>query len=269
VLAKGKTFFRGDYWKFCLALALPSVFYNLSDLILGQSDRVMLQQMLSASAVGQYSLALNFGGIMFTIFGALNKCWTPFFFDDFKAGHLDRVHSQGKNFLELFTVLSIGFILLAPEVYHIFASREFWDGTVLIPIFVSSYFLNFLCTFPVNFEYYHKKNKAVAVVTIASSLINIGLNYILIRRMGMVGAAMATAISHSLQLTMHYIYCRYVIGARDYPFGIRLWGKYALCFFGVVALVYASGGIWYLRWIPGAALGLWELHRISKRKVLI
>lgn len=269
VLARGKTFFRRDYWKFCLYLALPSVFYNLSDLILGQSDRVMLQQMLSASAVGQYSLALNFGGIMFTIFGALNKCWTPFFFDDFKEGKLDRVHSQGKNFLELFTVLSVGFILLAPEVYHIFASREFWDGTVLIPIFVSSYFLNFLCTFPVNYEYYHKKNKTVAVVTILSSLINIGLNYILIRRMGMVGAALATAISHSLQLTMHYIYCRFFIGATDYPFGIRLWGKYAACFFVVVALVYASGDMWYLRWIPGAALGLWELYRISKRKVLI
>lgn len=269
VLAKGKTFFRRDYWKFCLALALPSVFYNLSDLILGQSDRVMLQQMLSESAVGQYSLALNFGGIMFTIFGALNKCWTPFFFDDFKAGKKEQVHSQGKNFLELYTVLSIGFILLAPEVYHVFASREFWDGTVLIPIFVSSYFLNFLCTFPVNYEYYYKKNKAVAVVTISSSLINIALNYILIRKLGMVGAALATAISHSLQLTMHYVYCRYMLGTKDYPFGIRLWGKYAVCYFAVVAAVYCTMDLWFVRWIPGALLGLWELYRISKRKVLI
>lgn len=269
VLTKGRTFFRRDYWKFCLYLALPSVFYNLSDLILGQSDRVMLQWMLSESAVGQYSLALNFGGIMFTIFASLNQTWMPFFFDDFKAGRVERVKSQGKNFLELFTVLSVGFILLTPEVYHVFASRDFWDGTVLIPIFVSSYYLNFLCTFPVNFEYYHKKNKAVAVVTIGSSVINIGLNYILIRQMGIMGAALATAISHCLQLAAHYVYCRYFLGDKDYPFGVRLWGKYAACYFAVVAVVYLTMDVWFVRWIPGALLGLWELYRIYKRKVLI
>ena len=41
ILWKGKTFFRRDYWKFCIVLAIPAIFHNLSDLILGQSDQVM------------------------------------------------------------------------------------------------------------------------------------------------------------------------------------------------------------------------------------
>jgi len=268
ILAKGRTLFRWDYWKFCLALAVPTVCYNLSDLILGQSDRLMLKGMLTTDAVGQYSLALNFAGIMFTIFGALNKSWMPFFFDDLKKGDRQRVRSAAGNFLELYTVLSIGFILLATEVYHVFAAKEFWYGTQLIPIFVTSFFINFLCTFPVNYEYYHKKIRVVAVVTITSSLINIGLNYLLIQRMGMHGAAAATCISHSMQLTMHYVYARYIIKG-EYPFPIGMWWKYGLVYILAVAFVYLTPGAGLLRWGIGAVIGLWELWRIKKRKVLL
>lgn len=269
ILGKGKTFYRKDYWKFCIALAIPAVFYNLSDLILGQSDKVMLQQMLGENQLGIYSAALNFGGIMFTIFVALNNSWCPFFFEDFKQGKWEKVQNKAANFLELFTVLSVGFILLAREVYHIYVDARFRDGTMLIPVFVSSYYLNFLCTFPVNFEYYQKKTKFVALVTIVSALVNLGLNWILIQRMGMAGAAVATMTSHCVQLAMHYLYTRYILGKTGYPFGIRLWGKYAACYVLMVALVYLTEGVWLLRWGLGAAIGVWELLRIKKRKVLM
>ncbi|MGM9589477.1 MAG: oligosaccharide flippase family protein [Faecousia sp.] len=269
VLVKGKTFYNREYWTLALTLALPVVFYSLSDLLLGQCDRVMLQWMMSESMVGQYSLAYNFGGIMFTIFVALNNSWTPFFFDDLKQGRHAHLRDQAKNFLELFTVLSVGFVLLAPEVYHIFASREFWSGTMLIPIFVSSYYLNFLCTFPINYEYYHKQTKVVAVMTVGAALVNLGLNYLLIHWIGVTGAALATTVSHGLQLAGHYIYVRYLLKKGNYPFGIRIWAKYALAFFGMVAFVYLTEGLWILRWVVGAAIGIWELGRIRKRKVLI
>jgi len=269
ILSRGKTLMRRDYWKFCIALAIPAVFYNLSDLILGQSDKVMLQQMLGEAQLGRYSAALNFGGIMFTIFVALNNSWCPFFFDDLKQGRTDQVRDKAANFLELFTVLSMGFILLGREVYQIYVDTRFWDSTMLIPVFVASYYLNFLCTFPVNYEYYHKKTKVVAVVTITSSLVNIGLNYLLIRKMGMAGAAVATMLSHCLQLMMHYGYTRYLLGKHDYPFGIRLWGSYGAVFVLTMVVVYLSEDFWLIRWGLGAVLGLWELMRIRKRKVLI
>ena len=269
VLSKGKTFYNREYWTLALTLALPVVFYSLSDLLLGQCDRVMLQWMMDTDMVGQYSLAYNFGGIMFTIFGALNNSWVPFYFDDMKQQRREAMHRQAGNFLELFTVLSVGFILLAPEVYHIFAGRKFWSGTNLIPIFVSSYYLNFLCTFPVNYEYYYKKTKAVAIITVGTSLLNLGLNYVLIGAMGVSGAALATAISHGVQFTCHYVYTRYWMKKGDYPFGIRLWAKYAACYFAMVALVLLTGQMGIARWALGAAIGLWELWRIRQRKVLL
>lgn len=269
ILWKGRTFYHRDYWRLCLTLALPVVFYNLSDLVLGQSDQVMIQQLLSEARVGQYGMAFGFGSIMFTIFTALNNSWVPFFFEDMKQGRRERLRGQARNFLELFTVLSVGFVLLATEVYHVFAREDFWDGTILIPVFVTSYYLNFLCTFPINFEYYHKKTRVVAVVTITASLVNIVLNYILIQSIGMIGAALATAASHGLQFLMHYGYARYVLKKGEYPFGIRLWAGNLAVFLAAAVFSALTPELWWLRWGLGAAVGVWELRRIIRRKVLI
>ena len=269
ILRNGKTFWNRDYWKFCLPLCLPLVFYNLSDLILSQSDQVMLQQLLDNSSVGMYGLAYTFCNVLFTIFHSLNNTWVPFFFDDIKNGAREQVKSSARTFLELFTVLAMGFVLLAPEVFRIYAGREFWDGTSLIPLFATGYYLNFLCTFPVNYEYSRKKTKAVASITVSCSLLNLALNYVLIRSVGMLGAAMATTMSHGLQLLLHYVYTRYVLGKGDYPFGIRMWVLPLTGYLMAVGSVFLLPKAWLVRWGVGAALGAWELLRIRKRRSLL
>lgn len=269
ILARGKTFFNREYWKFCVALAIPAVFHNLSDLILGQSDQVMLQHMTDVATVGHYGYAWQFANILFVLFGALNKTWCPFFFEEMKQGKREAMMAKTRNFLELFTILACGFVLLTPEVFHIYAREDYWSGTTVIPLFVASYYINFLCTFPVNYEYYHKQTKVVAVVTIFSSLVNVVLNYFFIKAIGMHGAALATVLSHGLQLLLHYVYCRFRLKQGEYPFKIGLWAKFALGFLAVMAFAYLTEGIWVIRWGVGAALGIFELLRLKKRKVLI
>ena len=269
ILTKGKKAFNRRYWKFAFLLGCPLVFQNLAYSILGSSDILMLKQMAGASDSGIYSLAFTLSGIMFTIFGALNNSWTPFFFDDMKQGRRENLVRQGNNFLELFTVLSIGFVLLVREVYHVYADREFWPGLELIPVFVASYYVNMLCTFPVNFELYHKKTNVVAIATVAASLVNLVLNYTFIRLFGMTGAAIATLLSHCLQLAMHEIYSRQVQGKKDYPFALSTWVKYTAVMAAAMAIFYLLPGQWYIRWPLGAAIGLWELSRIWKRRSLL
>jgi O-antigen/teichoic acid export membrane protein len=269
VLLGGKKVYDREFWRFCIVLAIPAVFHNLSDLILGQSDQVMLRHFTDAATVGHYGYAWNFSNILFVLFGALNRTWCPFFFDEMKEGRRDAMLAKTKNFLELFTVLASGFILLAPEVYHVYADRSFWPSTSVIPLFIISYYLNFLCTFPVNYEYYHKQTKVVAAVTIFSSLMNVMLNYFLIHSMGMIGAALATALSHGVQLILHHLYCALRLGRGDYPFPVKLWMLYPVCFGVTVAVVYVTGNLWLPRWGFGAVLGIWELLRIRKRRVLI
>ena len=265
VLRTGRVFYNREYWHFCLGLAIPVVFYSLSDLLLGHSDLVMVNKMLGNSPAGIYGFAYNFGAVLFSIFTALNNSWTPFFFEDMKQKNPERVRTQAGHFLELFTVLAMGFVLLTPEVFRAFARQDYWDGLPLITLFSIGFYLNFLCTYPVNFEYFHKKTKMVAIATVLSCVLNIGLNYVLIRRLNITGAAVATVISHGFQFLFHFVYTRFVLGKGDYPFPVSFWGLHALGF-AVTAVLTLVSAPWLLRWGLGGALGVWELWQIKKRK---
>ena len=266
ILLRGRTFFHREYWKFCLVLALPAVFHNLSDLILNQMDSLMLNALMDTAAVGYYGNAWGFANFLFILFQALNNIWCAYFFEEMKTGQQQSMLEKSRNFLEVFTILACGFMLLAPEVYHVYAPKEFWVATMVIPLFTAAYYVNFLCTFPVNFEYYHKKPKAVAVITISSSLMNLVLNFVFIRVMGMAGAAVATLASHCLQLTLHHLYS---VRLGDYPFPAKLWAIYPLVFCAILAVVFLLPDAWFIRWPLGAFLGVFLLLRVKQRKVLI
>ena len=268
ILLSGKIFIHREYWKFCLVLAIPAVFHNLSDLILNQMDSLMLNALMNTATVGYYSNAWGFANFLFILFQALNNIWCAYFFEEMKTGQRPSMLAKTRNFLEVFTILACGFILLAPEVYHVYAPREFWVATMLIPLFVSGYYVNFLCTFPVNFEYYHKKPKVVAVITVSSSLLNLVLNFVFIKAIGMAGAAVATLASHCLQLTLHHLYASR-LGKQDYPFPLRLWLYYPMVFCAVLAVVFLLPDAWFIRWPLGAVLGIFMLLRVKQRKVLI
>lgn len=266
ILLRGRTYFHREYWKFCLVLALPAVFHNLSDLILNQMDSLMLNALMNTAAVGYYGNAWGFANFLFILFQALNNIWCAYFFEEMKNGQRQAMLEKTRNFLEVFTILSCGFMLLAPEVYHVYAPKEFWVVTMVIPLFTAAYYVNFLCTFPVNFEYYHKRPKAVAVITVSSSLLNLVLNFVFIRAMGMAGAAVATLASHCFQLTLHHLYS---VRLGEYPFPLKLWAGYPLVFCGILAVVFLLPDAWFIRWPLGAVLGVFMLLRIRKRKVLI
>ncbi len=269
VLRRGRVLYHHEYWKFALMLGCPLIFQNLAYSILGNSDVLMLQQMLGSSTSGIYSLAVTVSGVMFTIFTALNSSWVPFFFTDMKQGNRENVSLQGKHFTELYTVLCMGFILLIREVYHVYAQDSFWSGTELIPIYVANYFGNMLCTFPVNYEIHRKKTVVVAAATVAAALANVGLNYLLIGQMGMMGAAVATLLARLIQLTIHEIYCRLHLGRGEYPFSFVSGLVACIAMVVTIGLFYIGAQMWYLRWLAAAALGIWELCRIWKRKSLL
>lgn len=60
IMVKGKKIVSIKYWKYCLPLALPIILHQLSGLVLGQSDRVMLQNLSGNFEAGIYSFAYTY-----------------------------------------------------------------------------------------------------------------------------------------------------------------------------------------------------------------
>lgn len=269
VFARGRVAFNKKYWTFCIPLALPIIFHNLSGLILSQSDRVMLQYSSTFSFVGIYSLAYSFGSIISTIWNAMNNSWVPFYYELTNRNEIQKMRIYAKNYTELFTVLCMGFILLTPEVYHLFAGREYWDGTSLITIFAMGFYMIFLYSFHVNYEFYNKKTVIIAIGTMGAAIINIFLNYILIRKYSILGAAIATFISYFIQYVFHII-CTKVIESKvnnKYEISTKTLLPYVVCFYVCsIGCFICQDKFVILRWLIAIILGVYEFIRIIKRK---
>lgn len=265
ILRRGKTFYNKIYWKFTLPIAIPTIFHLLAMIVLNQSDKVMLQNMESNSAAGIYSLACTFAAVLNTIYHALNNSWVPFYYEYTKQKQIEEMRKHARNYIELFTIITMGFILLAREVFHVYANSTFWDGTDLIPVFSIGYYFVFLYSFPVNYEFYNKKTKTVAFGTGGAALCNIILNYVFIKLWGIQGAVIATAVSQGLQFGFHMI-CARRINPDEYPFKIAdfIPGFIAVCL--TCAVYFVTREIWLIRWSMGAALGVYLIYKIVKRR---
>lgn len=269
---KGRTLYNKKYWKFCLSLCIPIVFHNVSNIVLNQSDRVMIQGMLTNSSAGIYSLAYSFGSVLSAIWAALNNSWVPFYYELTREKKEAEMMNKAKNYIELFTVLCIGFILLTPEVFHVFAAQEYWSGTRLIPIFAMGFYFMFMYSFPVNYEFYNKETKLIALGTLFAAVINIILNYIMIKIIGISGAAIATAVSYALQFVFHQL-CAWRIEKKNvvdnkYPFEFRFFLLYFIIFVIFIFIWYFMESFPIIRWSIGLLIGLLEIVKIVKRKAI-
>ena len=265
MICTGKTFFHEGYWKFTLPIAVPTIFHLLAHILLNQSDKVMLQGLVSNSAAGIYALANTFGAVLNAVYSALNNSWVPFYYDYTQKNQITEMKHHANNYIELFTILTMGFILLCPEIFHLYAKPDFWKGTNLIPIFSIGYYFVFMYSFPVNYEFYNKKTKQIAIGTITAAAANIVLNYIMIRIWGIFGAVSATMIAHGLQFGFHYISAK-KIKPGEFPFTLShfFYGFFAVC--GTCFLYWFTRDFWYVRWSIGIALGIYLIMKIIRRK---
>lgn len=265
IIKSGKTFYNKEYWLFTLPVAIPTIFHLLANLVLNQCDKVMLQGMINNSAAGIYSLACTFGAVLNTIWSALNNSWVPFYYEYTRNGQIDEIKKHVRNYIELFTIVAMGFILLCKEVFHIYAKQSFWEGTDMIPLLSIGYYFIFLYSFPVNYEFYNKKTKTIAMGTTFAAICNIILNYLFIKQWGIQGAVIATTVSHGLQFGFHFISAKR-INSGEFPFRFIQFvpGLIAVC--GTCGLYWFTRERWMIRWGLASVLGVYLLTKIIRRR---
>ena len=201
--------------KTCLLISVPLIFHRLGQIVLSRTDIVMINFLTSGSAeerknqVAVYSYAVSMASIVSAIFNALNNSWVAFLFDDFKSENFSRIRKRSKNYIYLFTALTAGFLMIGPEIILWFAPENYSFGVNIIPLLTISLYLVFLSSFFVNIEIYHGKTIYTMIGTIFAALFNIALNYILIKSVGILGAAIATVISYFLLAAIHFFVSRF------------------------------------------------------------
>lgn len=218
LLKNGKRLINLKYWKFALVLGIPLVFHALGLIINAQFDRIIINKYWGFSATGIYSFAYQVGMIIQVLFISIDQAWNPWFFEKFKENSLSMIRARAKIIRNIFTGLYTLVLMISPELIRLMADESYWDGLYIVPwIFMANYFF-FIYALEVNVEYACKRTGLIAVGTILSSLINIGLNLIFVPIYGYIAAAITTTISFYILFLFHYLITSKVLKKTVYGF---------------------------------------------------
>lgn len=199
------------YWTYALRFNLPLIPHYLSMTILGQSDRIMINNMVGSAQAAIYGVAYNISTLMTIITNAISGTYVPFVYrsmKDKKYGDIKRI----TNLLLLaVSVCCMIILLFGPEIIKIFAPREYYSARwVIPPISISIYFI-FLYQLFGNIEFYFEKTKFVMAASCVGAVTNIILNFICIKKFGFIAAAYTSLVCYILFSIMHYLFSKKVL----------------------------------------------------------
>lgn len=220
IFARGRCFFNKKYWKYGLGFTLPLLPHFLSHYVLNQSDRLMISQMVNNSAAALYSVSYSIAMALVIVVTAINDSYCPYTFQELDEGRVDGVRKSGYLILALVAALTVMVMAFAPEILAVFAGPEYSDAVDIIPPLSASVFFIFYYSMMSNLEYFYKKTGLITVASVASAVLNVALNLLLIPRFGYKAAAWTTLASYMMLAFMHWVFsariCRIELGCQVY-----------------------------------------------------
>lgn len=265
IFARGKTFFHKEYWKFSLCFNLPLVFYHLSQIVLAQSDRLMINYYNGTGKAGIYSVAYTAGTLMHLIVTAINGSLNPWIYKKLKAKKEREIGTVVLSLLLLMAAGTAAMSAFAPVLVDILAPKTYQEALQIIPPVAASEFFIFFYIILANIEMYFGENRYISFVSIATAIANILLNAVCIPRFGYLAAGWTTLVCYLMAAVLHYLLmlraCRRNGIKQLLP--NRWMILTALAVVGMTFLMLASYSCVWLRWtvLGILVLGGWLLRK--------
>jgi O-antigen/teichoic acid export membrane protein len=271
MLKKGHRYVDKTVWREALVFVVPLIPHYLSQRIMSQSDRIMIQSMVGDSEAGIYSLAYSVGMMLMMLNNALDGTVGPWTFRKLRDKCYLEIRKLSRSLVTFFALCVILFILITPEVITVFASREYLGAIYIVPVISISAFYIYLYNQFIYVEYYVGKTYFVSAATVVCAAINFLLNVICIRRMGYLAAAYTTLICYACYAVGHGFVMTFLCRNTLSVPGIYDWrgmlGKALLVTFAGLAIMKLYPYMWLrfvLAFLTGIVTLLYGVYIIKK-----
>ena len=231
----GKQFFNKKYWIYALKFNLPLVLHYLSQVILNQSDRLMIERIGTATEVAYYSIAYTIAMALQIVNTSISGTMNPWIYQSIKHGNFKQIGVVSYCVLGAIAILNFAIILAAPEILLLLAPPNYQVAVWVIPPVTASVYFMFLYNLFATFEYYYEKTHYVMFATVAGAVLNIVLNAICIPKFGFVAAGYTTLVCYILYSLAHYYFMRKVI--RKFLNGIHIYDARIILLLGLGLIV--------------------------------
>lgn len=226
IILKGKKIIDIKIWKELLRYGIPLLPHYISHMILGQSDRLMIDYFFGKEEVGVYSIAYMVGMVMNLLIVSVTSIFNPWTFRMLKENKIEEIDKNSKILIKYFFIINVFIILIIPDIFKIIFNEEFYPALNIIPSLILSTFFQFCSTFFTNIEFYYKKSYYITLASLIAALSNIFLNYIYLPKYGFLFAGYTTLISYFIFLIIHYLIYRYI--CRENIYSNKFYLKYVI-----------------------------------------
>jgi O-antigen/teichoic acid export membrane protein len=177
---------------------MTMVLGNISQILINRTDVLMLGVMVDMKSVGIYGVANRIALLLTFALNAVDAIAAPLLSSRYHAGKIDEFSQLIKKSMLISSLVSLPIfvlIILFPEIILGLFGQEYEAGASILRILAAGHYINAV-TGPVGFALLMSGHEKIFSVTMLSiSVFNIMMNFILIKLHGVIGAAVATAIS--------------------------------------------------------------------------
>ena len=165
--------------------------------IVNVSDRLIINFFMNISANGIYSVACKFPSIFSMISGMFQMAWT-------ESASMSINESDSKRYFEkiinqairFYSSCNIGIIAVMPFMFSVLIKNNFNEAYYYIPILMTGAFFHSTADLYGSVYTAFKMTKEIAKTTLISAILNILVNVISIKFIGLYAAAISTLIAY-------------------------------------------------------------------------
>lgn len=192
-----------------LGYSLPMIPNSLSWWVINVSDRTIISTFLGIGFNAIYTVSCKFSNILNSIFSVINMSWQESASLHIDDDDCDIFFSNVINEIFMFfATISLLIISFLPFFYNNIIGNNYQNSYVYIPILLYANSWNILIGLIGGIYVAKKETKKIANTTIISAILNIFINLLLVKLIGLYAACISTLLSYFIMSIYRYYDCK-------------------------------------------------------------
>lgn len=201
-----------------LQYSIPLIPAQILWLITNSSDTFMTTHYMGSAANGILSASYKIPNLVATVYFMFGQAWNMSAILENDSDDRDRFYTNVFNMNQcLLYVLAAGCLMIVQPLTAIWLGKDFQESVMYSPILIYSSVFSCFTTFLGTIYLASKETKRSMITSMFSGIINIGLNIILIPRIGLYGPAISTIVSYMTVFIIRAVDSRKII-----PFDLKI-----------------------------------------------
>lgn len=197
-----------NYWISAIKFNVILIPHYLSNVILVQSDRIMISRIINEAAAAIYNVAYTLGVAAQVITQALINAINPWMYQKMSKKEGKKCQNIITQLVLLVAIMIIGICLIMPETFNFLFPKTYNEALKVIPPVAAGVIWAFIFNIYASIELYFSGNKYVSFSSFVGASINIIANLIFIPKYGIIAAAYTTLVCDIIYAFLHTVFSK-------------------------------------------------------------